>query len=792
MGEVGQLMTTVVDRTDTGAGRLRAAASQSYATGDFAAADAEYEELHRAGALEPGDARQWVDALRHLGSTKEPPTLQELAAAFPDDQDIVEFVAAELWQRAVSAGASDSDAELARHAWSAAVSMAAPGPRSDDEGVRLIGLLDRFYEAGKKFRMPIGSAAEFENALLRFAAAGPRSSLRAADLLASENPGLAVELIAHTEASASAVLVSAVAACGLDDFATAVGQFDVLAQQWGVGVRDLDLEDRSHWIQAMTDVGRFSEADDACLGTLAALDGHEPAFGTAWPVVGLDQGSADHWRHAYRLLGFRLASQQGRFVDAWEHLRASQTVDEAVLEPNLQRSILRVRLLLADSAAAVAILDGLESLDADDPYETTYVEACLWAGAQWGAEPGPLSQARYRGQAAARALLVRAGSTVSSRQLLRLALLAGDDDRAARMLAAEPLTPADPWTVKVLAAMLLLRLGDDAGGRTLLDEVLPQRRHDLDLRVLDAQASLIAGRYKAALQESLALTEAVGEHILALSIQAEAEFEAALAMVEGDSTSSVENVQQLMAAVADYRRAADLHAATKSFLRTGKRRQDEEVGSEPLLPRLFAEVCRRGLHAAILAQEGLDRLGLRGDARLVNDAQDLVQHLRSLSRPCCRDRNGSRGARLLHQIRHLPDRDEASRLAVLMISYRWSRWMRVAQNLGFFAAGMLVSAAALLNYLPGPASDTIRVTVFALGVLLMLMPFARSLKVGVVELSREAEAAPLSGRSKSLRTSRVLLRSHQVGTFSLPSPPDKGRRAHQAAQQVDLGPVSEA
>lgn len=791
MGEVSQTATAVVDRTATGADALRAAASRSYATGDFAAADAGFEELHRAGALEPGDARQWVDALRHLGSTKEPPTLQELAAAFPDDQDIVEFVAAELWQRAVSSSAGESDTELARHAWSAAVRMAAPGPRSDDEGVRLIGLLDRFYEAGKKFRMPIGSAAEFENALLRFAAAGPRSALRAADLLASENPGLAVELIAHTEASASAVLVSAVAACGLDDFATAVVQFDTLAQQWGVGVRDLDLEDRSHWIQAMTDVGRFSEADDACLGTLAALDGHEPAFGTAWPVVGLDQGSADHWRHAYRLLGFRLASQQGRFVDAWQHLRASQAVDESVLEPNLQRSILRVRLLLGDSDAAVAILDGLESLDADDPYETTYVEACLWAGGQWGAEPGPLSQARYRGQAAARALLVRAGPTVSSRQLLRLALLAGDDDRASRMLAVEPLTPADPWTVKVLAAMLLLRLGDDAGGRTLLDEVLPQRRHDLDLRVLDAQASLIAGRYKAALQESLALTEAVGEHILALSIQAEAEFEAALAMVE-DSASSVENVQQLMAAVADYRRAADLHAATKLFLRTGKLPRREAVGSEPLVPRLFAEVCRRGLHAAILAQEGLDRLGLRGDARLVNDAQDLVQHLRSLSRPCCRDRDGSRGARLLHQIWHLPDRDEASRLAMLMISYRWSRWVRRAQNLGFFAAGMLVASAGLMNYLPGPESDTIRVTVFALGVLLMLMPFARSLKVGVLELSRDAEAAPLSGRSKSLRTSRVLLRSHQVGTFSLPSPPDKGRRAHQAAQQVVLEPVNDA
>jgi hypothetical protein len=210
------------------------------------------------------------------------------------------------------------------------------------------------------------------------------------------------------------------------------------------------------------------------------------------------------------------------------------------------------------------------------------------------------------------------------------------------------------------------------------------------------------------------------------------------------------------------------------------------VGSEPLAPRLFSEVCRRGLHAAILAQEALDRLGLRGDAQLVTDAQDLIQHLRSTTRPCCRTW-GSRWTRLLHQVRHLPDRDEASRLALLMIAYRWSSWRKRLQNAAFLGLGALVAWLGLTDQLPGPASDTMRVMVVGVGVLLLLMPFARSLKVGVVELSREADAAPLSGRTKSLRTSRLLLRANHLGTFALPSPPEKGRRAHAQSRADAVG-----
>ncbi|HOC13107.1 MAG TPA: hypothetical protein PLL50_01465 [Propionicimonas sp.] len=758
------------------------------ASGDFKAADAGYAELRRLGALSASDAGKWLRAVRaltqlgELDENDQRPSLEELVAAFPDDQDLLEFVAAEVWQRAEShAVPGEEDAEIARRAWQAALHMAGPVPESDAAGVRLIRLVDRFFQAGRRQQTPIGSYPEYEQALVRFAAAGPESTLRAADLLAAESPVLALELVATSEISAASVLVRAVASAEMEDHVGATSLFDELTARWGQGFETLDVEDRSRWVQSMTDVGRFAEAEAACLRTIEQIE-HSPET-----LAGMD-GAQDHWRHVYHLLAYRLAAQQGRYREAWDHLRRASTVLDADLSPELRRSVLRVRILLADRDEAEGILAELAELASCDPYDTAYAEACLWAGTQWGtpdadashhASGGTFSGARYAGQAAARALLAQAGPEVSSRQLIRLALLAGDDDRAQALLTAEPLVASDPWPAKVLAALVALRQGDDLTANRLIAEVMPQRRHDLDLRVLDAQASLISGDYKVSLREAMAITDSVGVHILARVIRAESEFEAALAMVADEDAShgSVENAQQLMAAVSDYRTVADLQRDTIGYLRTAAAPDAVAIGSEPLPPRLFTEVCRRGLHAAILAQEALDRLGLRGDRQLVTDAQDLVQHLRSVTRPCCRTW-GSRPSRLLHQVRHLVDRDEATRLALLMISHRWSAWRRRLQNFGFIGLGALVTWAGLTNVLPGPESDTIRALVLGLGVLLLLMPFARSLKVGVVELSRDADAAPLSGRSKSLRTSRLLLRANHLGTFPLPSPPEKGRRAH--------------
>ncbi len=135
----------------------------------------------------------------------------------------------------------------------------------------------------------------------------------------------------------------AVASAELDDFATASRLFDELNARFGVRVTDLDVEGRSRWIQAMTDVGRFADAEEACLATIAAVEGAEGG--------GLTQGvgaeSTEHWRHVYLLLVYRLAAQQGHYRAAWDHLRASVEVDDTGLPDDLRRSILRVRLLLA-------------------------------------------------------------------------------------------------------------------------------------------------------------------------------------------------------------------------------------------------------------------------------------------------------------------------------------------------------------------------------------------------------------------------------------------------------------
>lgn len=347
-------------------------------------------------------------------------------------------------------------------------------PVSDTEGVRLISLLDRFFQAGRRQRTPIGSYAEFEAALVRFAAAGPEATLRAADLLAAESPVLALELVASAEISAAAVLVRAIASAELDDFPTAAALFDELSAHWGVVAADLDIEDRSRWIQAMTDVGRFAEAEEACLRTIAVIEGR-PAEAAGWTAAGLTADAFEHWRYVYRLLAYRLAAQQGRYREAWDHLRKSVEVDDTGLPADLRRSILRIRILLADEPMALGILSDLRAMASTNSYDTAYAEACLWAGTQWGTpvvegnvgHESPFSDSRYTGQAAARALLAQAGPDTSSRQRVRLARLAGDDDRAAVLLAADPLTPTDPWSVQVLSAMLALRVGDDVGATAL-------------------------------------------------------------------------------------------------------------------------------------------------------------------------------------------------------------------------------------------------------------------------------------------------------------------------------------
>jgi tetratricopeptide (TPR) repeat protein len=609
---------------------------------------------------------------------------------------------------------------------------------------------------------------------------------------------------ARTDDGLGQVLVCASAHCELGEYDRAAVLFDRLENLWGHSALDLHLDDRFAWVQAMAEVGRFAEADEVCRVTLERVQQQRAAVRAGVITLGaegLESDPTGHWAHVYEVMAGRLAQLQGRFAQGWDHFRAASDDDNESRE--LRRSALRLRLIQSGRTLAARALRDLEELaqtEKTDAAMLSFVEGSLWAATQWGSET-PLalvdrgdeteryfSGARLRGQVAARALLARSGGELELGQRLRLLLLAGDDRTAERLLAAHTLTDADPWSVWVLAAVLALRTGLDARASDLLDQVLARRPHDIDLRILHAQAELFRGDYRSALVEAIACTDAMPHHVVARVVKAECEFETSLARKNAESSDgdgqSAENAQQLILAVSDYRRAADLHISTREYLETGS--SSGAVGSEPLSPRLFQEVCRRGMHAAILAQEELDRLGLRGDRQLVSDAAALLQHLRRAGHRCCQALAGRPGRGLLHRLKHLGDRDEPSRLGWLLASHRIHTWKTRVQNVLLISMGVAVCWVGLTDLLPGPESEAIRATVFALGILLALMPFARTLKIGVVELQRAEAARPVFGRSKALRTSSLMQRGYHLGSFALPATPEMGRSKREIVE-ADLG-----
>ncbi|MBK8459594.1 MAG: hypothetical protein IPL43_04875 [Micropruina sp.] len=608
----------------------------------------------------------------------------------------------------------------------------------------------------------------------------------------------------RTDDGLGQLLVCASAHCELGEYEAAAVLFDRLDHLWGHSALELHLDDRFAWVQAMTEVGRFAEAEGICSETLERVRVRRAAAraGTVTLTAeGLDDDPTGHWAHVYEVMAGRLAQLQGRFAAGWDHFRAAS--DDDTESPELRRSALRLRLIQSGRTLAARALRDLEELaqsEKSDAAIMSFVEGSLWAATQWGSET-PLALvergdeteryfrgARLRGQVAARGLMARAGEELELGQRLRLLLLAGDDRTAERLLASRTLTAADPWSVWVLAAVLALRTGQDAKASDLLDQVLTRRPHDVDLRILHAQAELFRGDFRSALVEAIGCTDAMPQHVVARVVKAECEFETSLARKNAEGPEgegqSAENAQQLILAVADYRRAADLHVSTREYVERGS--TSGAVGSEPLSPRMFQEVCRRGMHAAILAQEELDRLGLRGDRQLTRNAAALLHHLRRASHRCCHDRADVAGGGALHQLRHLTDQDEPSRLGWLLASHRIHTWKARLQNAALIAAGVAVSWVGLTDLLPGPESEAIRATVFALGILLALMPFARSLKIGVVELQRAEAARPVFGRSKALRTSSLMQRGYHLGSFALPATPEMGRSKREIVE-ADLG-----
>lgn len=738
-------------------------------------------------------ARKQIEALRASGDQER--LVAKLSASVDRFSDHAPFLAyaSDLFAELARHADGTFDPDLFRSAWATTLCAVVPGATTDEEGVAFIKRVETMSVIGAGFDPAIGYYEEVETALKSFGKAGPRSALAAANALSASNPALALEVAEGADDSLGEVLVRASAHCELGEYDDAVKLFDRLETLWGHGANDLHLDDRFQWVQAMTEVGRFHEAELVVNQTVELIRMRRDEARADADVLnteGLNDDPTGHWGHVYTVMAGRLAHLQGRFAEGWDHFRAASDDDNE--SPGVRLSALRLRLMLSDQRRAAEILRELETVarkEGTDEAQANFVDAALWAAGQWGQDAGAgsrnldepqdpderyLSSARLRGQVAARAMLTRGGKGMDLGQRLRLALLAGDDRTAERILEKNPLSKSDPWPLKVMAAVLAIRTGNDEEASETLSKVLSSRRHDIDLRILHAQAELLGDRHKPALAEAMACTESMPLHLVARVVRAECQLESAMEQRDDAdaNASSADNATLLLQAAADYRLAADLHCSTREYLTTG--RTDGPVGSEPLSPRMFEEVCRRGLHAAILAQEDLDRLGLRGDRRLHSDARALLDHLRRTTRSCCRaPRRGLAAA--LHRWRHSFDADEPARLAGLLSAHRRYVWRNRFQGLLLVALGALVCWAALNNWLPGEASDTILATVFALGVILLLMPFARSLRIGAVEFTRPEPTAPAFGRSRALRTSSLMQRGYHLGSFALPPTPEKGR-----------------
>jgi hypothetical protein len=97
---------------------------------------------------------------------------------------------------------------------------------------------------------------------------------------------------------------------------------------------------------------------------------------------------------------------------------------------------------------------------------------------------------------------------------------------------------------------------------------------------------------------------------------------------------------------------------------------------------------------------------------------------------------------------------------------------------------VLLNVAAINDKVPGLAVTTIRATVLAIGLVLIFIPFVRSVKVGAFEVHRPDRAPPISGRSKALRSGTVLQRNALLTATSSSVPSLSG----QLERSRKLGP----
>ncbi len=337
----------------------------------------------------------------------------------------------------------------------------------------------------------------------------------------------------------------------------------------------------------------------------------------------------------------------------------------------------------------IAALDAIvRETDDEDDVVTNYVEALLWASQvdppvpdrlnhkESAPLPAPL---RQKADGMARANLVRRSAKSEPSELIkraRLAMLVDDRLTAdALMTKALALVPppdvverpggrADRWQATQLRAWIGVACGRKAEALTLMDSVMGEWRQDLNARVFYTHLIRLSGDVERAATEAYSSVEAAPNNVSARIMLAECLFDLAAKSIakrntaqqqepeartrrlhgtekpsSGDArpsstvpasatSESSDNLHQLIRVVAEYRRVIELHNALASWLASEPGTVPHDLGSELLNSVAFEEVCRQGLHAAVLASEGLGRLRLTGDWQLEGDVAFLVAALR--------------------------------------------------------------------------------------------------------------------------------------------------------------------
>ena len=533
-----------------------------------------------------------------------------------------------------------------------------------------------------------------------------------------------------------------------------VGRLDDARRQWRAYHEDVERWSRR--LDAQRAAGEVVQAEDQ--RTLLSCRILEHIFDVA--LSDAEQNHGQSWKAARDLVG--VAHEFG--------------LEE--LDPALQHTVAVLELKLAVTPEQRQnALERLDTIDAshEHRFTTEYVQSLLWAGSvslaadRWtppAEREAASAQLRARAQAAARAAHSRDSHPSEESQLHRaqLALVAGDVLTAASLLSAaedadggtgsdwRDASPTRRHQVETVRAQIHLSCVTEESNAKALElctETMKAWRQDLTSRLVFAQALRASGDLDRAAEEAIACRIVAPANVIAQVEAAEYQFQQALTTKPGKASKPAtgqahepekpggeqtakeytDNVHQLVEAVAGYRRAVELHVGLTEWL-GGADIEECDIGSELLNDATLTEVCRQGLHAAVLAAEGLSRLKLPQSQSLKESARFLADHLRTAQ--------GSG--------------EEATRLMVLFRAHRRARWRSIIVRGVYGLAGVATLVLALLLDQP----TEIRLVLAAAGLALALVQVLPEVKLAGVELKRESAEEQDFRRSERLRSAPAL------------------------------------